>query len=1028
MKVGRKGFIGGLAGLWLTLATGFPAVAGEDREKLPGSLGSPAEANTGTGGSMETPAEIPIPRPETGVHTAAINQIAVTRDGRLLTVSDDKTARLWRMDALPPLAANSNGPGGPATAGPSRVLRVPIGLRNEGKLYAAAVSPVKNRAVVAGSTGLDPQGNVISVFYVFDLDKGEMIARVPAVPGSVRVLTYSPDGRYIAIGSGSGWLRVVDLVNKDKPTAFQDTAESACAAEVTAARFLAGGQLVTACQDGQLRLYDAAFHLTAQYRFPPSHRPWRLAVSPKGDQLAVGSLDDASVRLFELPDLKPLPPLAGNAKRQGTLSLVAWIGDSVYAAGTYGDSVRKFLRIWNTADGQAREFPVADDTLTDLASLPDGRLAYATAEPAFGVIDPSGGPVRGHQRSIPDFRDAFEGAFALSEDGTVLDFGLLRKGRVPLRFDLAGRTLTRNPPPRSDLRKPKVPPALKNWRNSSETRLDRTPVTLDQNERSLSAASSADGGALIGADYSLQFWKSGRQLWNVPVPGPAWAVVLSGNGKFAVAALGDGTLRWYDRSDGKELMALLVLDDDRWLAWNPEGYFDHSDNAASLIGYHLNQHREGKPAQPRFVLSGQIHKRFFRPDVLGAAILENGVTAAPAQAADARLILPKQRAPAVRLTAWCVRGQCTETPAETPEKLEVDSPEMTLRFALTDQGSGIGNLVLRRKNATVAGRESGTVTASSPAAAGVRIVERTVTLEPGENPIAATAFDGTETVDAGEAVHLSVHYRTPDSAEPNLLVVSVGIDQYASPELNPLRNAANDARGIAERLALNPRGLFKEAKTTLLVNDKARLADIVEALRRVAREARPQDMVVVFLAGHGITLEKSYYFLPHDVRIGATLDDDVLKTSSLTQDKFADLLSDLAASRVAILIDSCNSGAFAVPSSILRKSQDRTWSGALGHDTGRFVLAGTKDEQEALDGVGGHGVFTTVLLEGLKGLADKEVRGNHDNEVDVREIASYSSYKVPLLADSIAKGHRQNVVSFFGGSLDTLFSLSRSEP
>jgi hypothetical protein len=39
--------------------------------------------------------------------------------------------------------------------------------------------------------------------------------------------------------------------------------------------------------------------------------------------------------------------------------------------------------------------------------------------------------------------------------------------------------------------------------------------------------------------------------------------------------------------------------------------------------------------------------------------------------------------------------------------------------------------------------------------------------------------------------------------------------------------------------------------------------------------------------------------------------------------------------------------------------------GSLGYATGR--LAGTTNQEEALDGVNGHGVFTAVILDALKG-------------------------------------------------------------
>jgi hypothetical protein len=385
-----------------------------------------------------------------------------------------------------------------------------------------------------------------------------------------------------------------------------------------------------------------------------------------------------------------------------------------------------------------------------------------------------------------------------------------------------------------------------------------------------------------------------------------------------------------------------------------------------------------------------------------------------------------QVAPEVSLTAWCVRGTCTDTSKEKPSKLEVDAPEVTLRFALTDKGSGIGNLVVKRQSATVASRGLTRSETLQSAAGGPRMAEQLVALEPGENQVVVTAFDASQSLDAGAAVQLPILFKTSAPALPDLYIVSIGIDQYASPNLNALRNAANDARGVAERMAQNPHGLFREANTTLLLNGQARLADIKESLRRVALKAKPQDMVVVFLAGHGITIDKTYYFLPQDVEISESGIDEKFKATALPQEDFSGLLSALPSSRVAVLIDSCNSGAFAVPNSVLRQNQDRTWSGAIGHDTGRFVLAGTSDEQEALDGINGHGIFTTVLLDGLNGLADQEVRGNNNKEVDVVEISEYTRQKVPVAADNLVKGHRQNVVGFFAGF--DYFSLSRLQP
>ncbi len=955
---------------------------------------------------LDAPDQTPIPRPETGLHTSTINQLATTRDGRLLTVSDDKTARLWPVKITDqPL-----------------VLRVPIGLRNEGALYAVAASPTKNSAVVGGSTGIDwdKAGSV----YGFDLATGKMTGRIAGIPGTIRVLTYSQDGRYLAIGSGSGWLRVIDIEGK---AMAMDGA--ICEDMLVAAKFLRDGRLVTTCLDGFVKLYDASFKVQAEYKFVEQQRPWRFAVSPQEDQIAVGSLDTAKISVLALTDLKPVKELTGDSKQRGNLSVVAWVGESIFGAGTYGNEQGgKYIRAWNTVTQQTREWPLAEDTITDLTPLTDGTLAYASAEPSLGVIDPLSTVVSSRKRAIADFRDAFEGVFAVSEDGATVDFGLQQKGRMPLRFDLANRTLEHDLPARSDMHKPVVPTALSNWRNASHTTLNSTPVALDQNEQTRSAASlAANDSTLIGADFSLQYWQAGKLLWHVAVPGTAWAVNLSKNGRFALAALGDGTLRWYDARNGQELLALLADKNERWLVWTPEGYFDHSDNAANLMGYHVNQ---GKKDNPKFVLSEQIHERFYRPDLIGKTILPAAATPATANADDAKAVVAEHHAPIIRLVAWCTHGQCNDVSSlnDIPQTRSVDASEVTLRFALKDVGGGIGNVVIRRNKATVTTRALRSTETTKNSAAET-IVEEKVLLEPGDNLVTVTAFDADQTIDAGEAIRLPLHYEAVNRDAPTLYIVSVGIDKYAAADkLQKLDNAVNDAKGIIEILLNNAKGLFATVKPTALLDEQAGLAKIKQAISQVGKAAKPNDLVVLFLAGHGISLDGRYYFLPYDAKLAGNNIKEQIKATALTQKMLSELLSELPTSRVAVLIDSCNSGAFAVLGSVMQQhsSQERAWTGSLAQNTGRFVLAGTSNDQEALDGINGHGVFTAVLLDGLNGKADQELGGNRDTRINIAELLAYARQRVPEEAHKISPTHDQNVSGFFAGS--EFFDLSMTAP
>lgn len=69
---------------------------------------------------------------------------------------------------------------------------------------------------------------------------------------------------------------------------------------------------------------------------------------------------------------------------------MAWAGTRVLATGSYGGaSGAKRLRGWDMASGRQAEADIAEDTVTDLVILPDGSVAFTTAEPSLGLLDPA---------------------------------------------------------------------------------------------------------------------------------------------------------------------------------------------------------------------------------------------------------------------------------------------------------------------------------------------------------------------------------------------------------------------------------------------------------------------------------------------------------------------------------------------------------------------------------------------------------------------------------------------------------------
>jgi len=908
----------------------------------------------------EGPPERPLPRLETGMHTAVIKRIATDSAGRwAVTASDDKTARVWEV----------------ATGRQILVLRPPQGNGNEGKLFAVALSPDGALVAVAGwSWSWSSSGT--EEIYLFDRANGRLLRRLTGLPEVIEHLAFSRDGRWLAATlAGKNGVRVFDAASGDEIGRDTDYGGGSYSADFSPD----GRRLVTTSSDGQVRLYQVNRGGLGE---PKSARPgggkdpFAARFSPDGRLIALGFADSAVVQVLDGETLAEVARPDGSGGDNGNLGSVAWSADGRYllAGGTWDVNGKSPVRRWPVGQWSShRDLPLTNNTIMDLAPVPGGGVLFAAHDPAWGLIEPDLRVGRRLDAVIADLRDQ-EDILGLSKDARRVRFGYGYGGKDPRSFDLAARALGPDAPSLAKARTSAPGLKVRDWKDRTSPSLNGRALKLDLYEMSRSLAIAPDGqGFVLGADWSLRrFDRTGNQSWERPVPGVAWAVNWSPDGRYLVAGYGDGTLRWHRAGDGAEVLALFPhTDRKRWVAWTPEGFYAASGpDAEGLMGYHRNH---GKDSAGEFVAAGRLREHFYQPGLIARRLDADGderVAEAVRQLGDVRELLAgsQGRAPLVELLSQA--------------QVETDG-EVQVRVRVRDQGGGAGRVIYRIDGVEQQGRQVGTVADGTESA----IFTLPQTTEPHLAEIAVSALNerGVES----QPVLIRAQVRPGRQAAPALWLLAVGVSDYQDANLHAgVRFAAADARAMARLFEERGPRLFRTVSARVLADREATGEAVRAAITTLAGQVVPQDVFVLYLAGHGASLERDYHFIPADALYTSAA---ALRARSLTSDQIRRLLAAIPAAKTVVLIDTCSAGGFGAPAG--RGVGDKDAIDRLSRLTGRAMIAATADERMAFEGEGGHGAFTAALLAGLGGAAERSGNGS----VEVRELADYVEEELPRI-------------------------------
>jgi WD40 repeat protein len=947
-----------------------------------GSCGSLSAANQ-TGESGPEVAALPQ-----GGHTNAINSVAFSPDGsQALSGSVDNTIKLWDTAS-------------------GRLIRTFAGHTRI--VNSVTFSPDGTRII---------SGSFDNTIKLWDTAAGSEIRTFTGHTGNVNSVAFSPDGRQILSGGGYGdnTIKLWDAAAGREIRTFTGHTHG-----VNSAAFSSdGGMVLSGSWDNTVRLWDTATGQEIRAFLGYAGWIYSATFSPDGGRFLSGSTD-GTIKLWDAVTGKEIRTFAGHT---GWVYSTAFSPDGGrFLSGSYD----KTAKLWDVATGQEiRTFTGHTGWVWPVAFSPDGKQVLSGSDNTFKLWDAATGrEIRifsGHTGVVYSATFSPDGKQILSSslDGTIKLWDAAA-GREIRTF--AGHTggvwSAAFSPDGKQIISGSWDNTVKLW-DAAAGREIRTFAGHTEWVRSV--AFSPDGKQVLSGSYdnTIKLWDTvnGNEIRTFTGhTGWIQSAMFSPDGRQILSGSWDGTTRLWDAATGKEIASFISFSgadnqltggtrdidvvvetaatsiDGEWVVITPDGYYAASPRGDRYINVRIGNAVTGIDS---------FRSVFYNPDIVLAR-------------------LAGEKDPPSKATVTIQQAAAFMPPEVSlkPETRAASSSTARISVSITDKNLPVQNIIVmvngRRLGADELAAVSG-VSGLQPNRASLTVTgnQRTlnltlpVNLDPGDNRIEVVAFNGYS--ENRRSIDLTWNALTEAKpALPDLWILAVGVNKYdnAGAGLGNLRDlnfCVADARGVIDSLKTQEGVRYGTVRSLLIADDaevKPTAANIRQSLKFL-EDAKPRDVVLLFLAGHGVSAQEGkFFFLPRDAAIssGKTVDPG----SALSGDEIVSVL-DAPGNRL-VFIDACQSGGV---------DNDRMVRSLM--DTNAFVFAACRGNESSVELRDlGHGVFTYSIMDALKGATRALAAGN----VSVISLSGFVSMDVPQRT-----GNRQNPKAYSLGFYDFPMAL-----
>ncbi|MEM6377561.1 MAG: caspase family protein, partial [Bacteroidota bacterium] len=802
---------------------------------------------------------------------------------------------------------------------------------------------------------------------LFDLN-GRILREFSDDDNELVTLAFSPDGQYILTG---GFVGMVTVWNKNGQVVTTLKGE---ADHISSIKLTPNGQhLLVNTGEGKVKLWDLKNQLLKNLK-TAIDTVGSIAFSPDGQQILLGgNYDDGQLELMDLQGQSQ----QRFAAHDYTINEVHFSPDGQRFASVSWD---RTVKVWNLAGQLMHTLKDGEKELSSIAFSPDGETLLTGTSDGNGILwNNQGQAIR-----------------------RIAQTGIMQVKSVDFSYDGQSMLLAGTNDDHAI--------ALANKRG-------QILQTFDGDRDIVEAAEFSPNGALIasgGWDLSAKIWDRKGQLLQ-KLDGHTdriTSLTFSSDGQILWTGSYDNTIRLWSIQTGEALATLVVLNEEDWIVSTPNGLFDASPRAMGLLYYVVGY--EGKL---EVIELEQLKARYYEPGLLAKILDFSEERIRPVEEFEEVELYPEIQA-------------------------EINDGILQVQLNERNGGSGGISVFINGKEVLAPSEAEGSSTKpQNSARVDLGQYQNLMYRHPDStNVIKVRAYnaDGWLKSPAVELPYKLVAgnakgRRTTKTTTPALLnaeldpklyVLSIGTSNYTGTKLD-LKYADQDATVMAQAMQAVSSNLFSGGagvevfcfstaspdstglEGTPIKWQFSNKKNIEQTFKEIKTKAKAEDVLMVYLSGHGITYgnarKSQFHYLTQGIADDDLSDRAIRRAFTISSDELTKWINDIPALKQVLIIDACNSGQVVENLTSSTKNLNTSQIRALDRmkdRTGMFILSGSASDKVSYEASEyGQGLLTYALLQGMLGIA---ARKTADGEyVDVMKLFQYARDEVPRLAASI---------------------------